>query len=71
MSTFQRDETALESIIDRQGLTVVLGMIANICTLKAAHIAEAWQDHRLAKKWQSASRRLDTAANWAGEMGPQ
>lgn len=70
MSTFQRDEEMLEQILDRQGLTTVLGMISNICVQKAAHVRECWQDAGLARKWSNAAFKFAKLEIWAKRTGP-
>lgn len=49
----------LEKLIDRDGLRPVLAAIAEICYLKAAHIAENWQDTATAKVWTNTGIALD------------
>lgn len=49
----------LEYLIDRDGLRPVLAAIAEICYLKAAHIAEHWQDTATAKQWTATGKALD------------
>lgn len=51
----------LERLIDRDGLRPVLAAIAEICYLKAAHLAENWQDTTTAKVWTQTGQRLDKA----------
>jgi hypothetical protein len=50
----------LESLIDSTSLSDVVGALSLICSEKAEHIRENWQDYSLARKWDSASKRLDT-----------
>jgi hypothetical protein len=45
------DLLLLENLIDRYGIDQVLEMISEICGEKAEHIATAWQDAHLAKRW--------------------
>jgi hypothetical protein len=41
----------LETLVDRHGLAQVLIALSEICGEKANHIATAWQDTTLAKRW--------------------
>lgn|SRR5262245_2469820 len=45
------DTLLIEHIIDRHGIKTVLMMVSEICGQKAEHIAIAWQDASLAKRW--------------------
>ena len=49
----------LEGMVDRVSLSTVLSLLGTICQAKAEHVAENWQDDRMAKTWDKASRRLD------------
>lgn len=56
MPTFPADLTPeecthLEHLIDRRGIDSVLMALSDICGAKSEHIAEAWQDTSLAKRW--------------------
>lgn len=53
---------AVEAIIDRVGLSVVLSLIADICTEKANHVESNWQDAALAAQWESAAAWVDKLA---------
>jgi hypothetical protein len=55
------DEQALERLVDRVGLKLVLEHLGNICEQKAEHIEEWWQDAPTAKVWREAAKHLDTA----------
>ena len=48
----------LELMIDAYGLASVLDAMSDVCSLKASHIAEHWQDMPLAKAWTRASDAL-------------
>jgi hypothetical protein len=52
----------LEAIIDRHGLSKVLFAMGEVCHLKAAHIAENWQDTKTAKVWEKDGMHLDVLA---------
>lgn len=54
MSDSNLDEqqlTDLEKLIDSRGIDQVLVAVSEICGHKAEHIAHAWQDAGLAKRW--------------------
>jgi len=52
----------LEAMIDQSSLSWVLDMLAVICSQKAEHIRENWQDYDLARRWEQASGICETAA---------
>jgi hypothetical protein len=53
---------AIESIVDRNSVRYVLEALAEVCSAKADHIRENWQDESLAKAWDAeAARVLKTA----------
>lgn len=68
MSTFQRDQKTLEELLDRQGPEVLIGMLNNICDLKAEHLRSNWQDPTSARKWTELSRKLDPIERWAKDF---
>jgi hypothetical protein len=51
-------EAILEGFIDAFGLATVVDGLACICSAKADHIAENWQDQVLAKRWEKAAVHL-------------
>jgi hypothetical protein len=51
----------LESMVDSEGLSGIIGDLAEICYLKAEHISSNWQDEVSAKTWINAARILHTA----------
>jgi hypothetical protein len=51
-------EAALEAMVDKFGLATVLNGLSCICSAKADHIEENWQDKRLAKAWERACVHL-------------
>jgi hypothetical protein len=55
-------EYVLEGLIDAFGLQVVVDGLACICSGKADHIAENWQDQVLAQHWEKAAIHLMSAA---------
>jgi hypothetical protein len=50
---------ALEQLVDKYGLISVIEGLENICYLKSAHVAEAWQDEYLAKAWERLGKLFD------------
>ena len=62
------DETeicALENLIDRRGIQLVLEEISDICGLKAGHIAEFWQDTATAHQWAMTAGAVSIASTKA------
>lgn len=59
------DYLALEAIIDRSSVREVIHAIGVICQEKSAHIAENWQDERLAMVWDRAG---DKVRGFAGKV---
>lgn len=57
-------EGQLESLIDAHGMFKVLAALYNVCTDKAAHLADNWQDERTARAWQKGANRLDKAISY-------
>lgn len=51
----------LEMLIDRRGISDVLMAISEICGAKAEHIAHAWQDASLAKRWATVEGAVGVA----------
>lgn len=52
----------LEKMIDQHGLLHVITGLDCVCTEKAMHIRENWQDNQTAKIWDKASNALYTCA---------
>jgi hypothetical protein len=50
----------LESFIDSKGLSGVIEMLSQICSFKASHVEENWQDKGLSKEWEKASEIIDS-----------
>lgn len=40
---------ALETLVDKEGLSGIIGDLAEICHLKAQHLLENWQDRASAQ----------------------
>jgi hypothetical protein len=55
-------EYVLEGLVDAFGLQVVVDGLACICSGKADHIAENWQDQVLSRAWEKAALHLMNAA---------
>ena len=55
-------EHDVERLIDKYGLSTILGSIAQICFEKAEHIRANWQDEPLARAWDRVGKALDRAA---------
>lgn len=52
----------LESIVDKEGLAAVLLDLAEICSQKAQHINDNWQDTVLSKQWEKAGFKINNTA---------
>lgn len=57
----------LEQMTDKIGIANVLGIIAEICSLKADHIDDNWQDNELASRWNDLCARLLTVRDCAAQ----
>jgi hypothetical protein len=55
-------QVILEQLVDGHGLKAVLEALAETCQLKAAHVAEAWQDPTLTRRWEQAGKAVDTCS---------
>jgi hypothetical protein len=55
-------EAVLEGFVDAFGLATVVDALACICSGKADHIAENWQDQVLSRAWDKAAIHLMNAA---------
>ncbi len=54
----------LESMIDKHGTDGLCNLIAEVCSAKADHIRENWQDESTAATWdKEAARFLGLSAN--------
>jgi hypothetical protein len=61
-TTMQQLKEALERMIDQHGLTLLVSTLGVICSEKADHIRENWQDRTTAKVWDADGHTLDRAA---------
>ena len=62
-TSYQETKTALEEMIDAQGLRTLLAMLSEICGEKQEHVASNWQDEESAKNWRKADVALARCAN--------
>jgi hypothetical protein len=58
MPIYKLELEQIESVIDRTGIAAVISGIAQICSEKADHIRENWQDENLATEWDKLAARL-------------
>jgi hypothetical protein len=55
---------SIESIIDKHGTNRLCNLIAEVCSAKADHIRETWQDETTASAWdREAARFLGLSVN--------
>jgi hypothetical protein len=54
-----RIRNSLEALVDAESLANVVHYLAEICYLKEQHVAEAWQDDPLARRWGRAGNALE------------
>ena len=61
LNTVQYQELCdtLESLVDRNTLSVVLQALANVCDAKADHVEANWQDKALARNWTRMAKHFD------------
>jgi predicted phage tail protein len=57
--TDQASMQSLEAMIDKYGIDCVIRSVADIAGAKAEHIATAWQDASLAKRWAAVGAALE------------
>jgi len=50
----------LEGLVDTHGLDKVVATLSEICSGKADHLAENWQDENASEAWARNARKLDT-----------
>lgn len=53
------DVIALEQLVDRYSLAMVVEGLVAICGAKAMHVRSTWQDEPMAKDWERDARTLD------------
>jgi hypothetical protein len=61
----QSELAELEALVDAVGIEAVLQGLSEICGAKAEHIASAWQDTPLAKRWATLEGALGVASTKA------
>jgi hypothetical protein len=66
MTARESVKQAIERFIDISSVAAVLDVVAEICSEKAQHISENWQDEALAKSWDKAARVVFAAATKPG-----
>ena len=61
--TREQMKESLESLVDRapDGIEDVLAMLSEICSDKAEHLRDNWQDKESAKYWIRMSNRIEAA----------
>lgn len=59
--------TQLELLIDSTSLAAVTDALATICSDKADHVLETWQDKQQSLAWALASTRLESLTVFAQE----
>ncbi len=57
----------LEAMIDASTLAEVCNMLAEVCSAKADHVRENWQDEILADAWDKQAARMLNAGCDAAE----
>lgn len=60
--TLKEIKDQLETLVDSHNLASVLQTLAYVCSDKADHLQENWQDTCAARHWQAASSDLDRLA---------
>lgn len=61
----KRLEDAVETLIDKHGMSVVLETIEAICHGKAQHLDENWQDREGSRCWTRMAKAIDKAIHVA------
>lgn len=54
---------AVEELVDGASLCSVLEALSCMCSEKANHIRENWQDDKTARPWDQMARKLQRLAN--------
>jgi hypothetical protein len=60
--TNQEIETAVEEILDRSSVLAMLEALGAICSAKAEHVQDVWDDRAMAMAWQRVGMIIDHAA---------
>lgn len=58
------EQDSLESLVDREGLAIVVSALEGICQGKAEHLRSNWQDDDQAFYWDSAAEKLCDVYNY-------
>ena len=58
VDTMTEMKDQLETMIDRASIDTVLELIETICSEKAEHVSENWQDDMLARRWTRLAKRI-------------
>jgi hypothetical protein len=64
----QTELDTLEAMVDAAGIEAVVQGLSEICGLKADHIAHAWQNAALAKRWATMEGALGVASTKAAGL---
>jgi hypothetical protein len=59
LTKYERVLETLEHLVDETSLGFVLEKMSEICSLKAEHIRNAWQDDGTADRWEETAGDLD------------
>jgi len=62
METDEGREADLEEVVDLHGLGTVLGILAEVCHAKGAHLDHAWDDTVAASRWAGAASEIEELA---------
>jgi hypothetical protein len=68
MGLTQADRDAIESMMDRAGVSEFLTVVQEVCNEKAEHVLTNWQDKGLARDWRLLADKVSRAAEFAGGM---
>jgi hypothetical protein len=58
--TEQQLDDALEALIDKTDIALVIASLERVCWAKAEHLHSAWQDKLSAKQWERTGKLLGT-----------
>lgn len=53
----------LETLVDQWGMEAVLRMLSDVCSDKASHLCENWQDTASGKAWSDRAELMYSAAH--------
>ena len=69
MKTHNQQLDTLESLVDQIGLADTIDRLAEVCSAKADHLEDNWQDHNAAVLWGEMAGRLLTTSKAASDKG--